>query len=217
MTTKGTPIQRIRSRGPLRALPFSLCAAGCRYLSRTYCYQKLSWLYGVRIGARTFIGRNIRVVFPQNIAIGRNCVVGEGVRFWCERAGAELHIEDHVEIGRHSVIDFSGGLTIGRNSLISEDVLVYTHDHGYDPRSQPRARPLVIGRDVWIGARAIILPSVNSIGDGAIVGAGAIVSRDISSNDICVAAQARTFPKRQADDHHPPRTVATAISQGETP
>jgi acetyltransferase-like isoleucine patch superfamily enzyme len=118
------------------------------------------------------------------------------MRFWCEIAGGTIQVDDGAEIGRHSVVDFSGGLQIGKNALISEGVLIYTHDHGYDPRSEPTATSLSIGENAWIGARAVILPSVSMIGDHAIIGAGAVVSQDVPAGHVCVAAKSRVFPRK---------------------
>ena len=57
-------------------------------------------------------------------------------------------------------------------------------------------RPVVIGNDVWIGGRVIILPGVK-IGDGAIVGAGSVVTRDVSEYDIVAGNPARVIKNRK--------------------
>jgi hypothetical protein len=80
--------------------------------------------------------------------------------------------------------------------LLSEGVLIYTQDHGYDPRSLPTCSPLEIGENVWIGARAIVLPSVRKIGNGAIIGAGALVTRDIDVDQVFVADSGRLLSKK---------------------
>lgn len=87
------------------------------------------------------------------------------------------------------------GTVVGRYSSLADTVRTVTHNHPLATRSTsglffnpffgivpentaPRTK-LVIGNDVWIGHYAIILPSVRSIGDGAVIGAGAVVGRDV--------------------------------------
>jgi acetyltransferase-like isoleucine patch superfamily enzyme len=113
---------------------------------------------------------------------------------------SKLIIERNAEIGRECVIDFTGGLTIAEDALISEGTLVYTHDHAYDPRSIPVGQPLEIGNNAWIGARAIILPSVRFIGQRCVVGAGAVVSKDVPNDTIYVGPSGRIIRKKKKNN-----------------
>lgn len=76
-------------------------------------------------------------------------------------------------------------VSIGNNVMMGPDVLIYTTNHRFSDRSRPMLqqghgtpRQVVIHDDVWIGARAILLPGV-TINQGAIVGAGAVVRSDV--------------------------------------
>jgi len=95
-----------------------------------------------------------------------------------------------VEIGANTVIDISGGVSIGNFVTISEGVKIYTHQHsireaGVCMKFQKISfSPLVIGEDSWIGANAIITGKVNEIGRGAIVGTGAVVTKNVPSYAI---------------------------------
>lgn len=188
---------RVRSRGRLQALPLVAIAAAWRCLRRTVARWQLGNIYGMTIGRRCHVGSRIRFVYPQRIAIGDDASIGQGVRFWSYADDTRLTIGSGCQVGRDSMLDFSGGLAIGENTTISEQVLIYTYDHGYDPTSKPSASLLVIGEGAWIGARATILPSVRRIGNGAVVGAGAVVTHDVADNHVFVAARGRTWPKKE--------------------
>jgi len=188
-------ISRINARGPFKTLPLELCAAGVRFLQRKITWFKLKF-YKVRIGDNCHIGKGLRFVQPWNLLIEGNVTVGIGVRLWSEKKEGQLVLGRNCDVGRDSVLDFSGGLTIEENVLLSEGVIIYTHDHGYEPRSEPSASSLVIAQDAWIGARAIILPSVNRIGQRALIGAGAVVTCDVPDDHIFIGGSGRLVKKK---------------------
>ena len=78
-----------------------------------------------------------------------------------------------------------GGFVIGDGALIGQQVVIATLNHGFDPekRADLCPSPVRIGNNVWIGAHATILPGV-TIGDGAVIAAGAVVSKDVEDNTI---------------------------------
>jgi len=91
-------------------------------------------------------------------------------------------------IGADSIIGSGAEVTIGNDVLMGPQVLIYPLNHrialGIPMRLQPfDCKPVVIGNDVWIGARCIILPGV-TIGDGAVVAAGAVVTKDVPRNAV---------------------------------
>ena len=98
-----------------------------------------------------------------------------------------------VKIGKHCQINenvFIQNATIGDYVLIAPNVSIISNSHGYTDVSIPMARqalsenkPVIIKDDVWIGRNAIILPGCN-IGRGAIVGAGAVVTKDVPDFSI---------------------------------
>ncbi len=87
-------------------------------------------------------------------------------------------------------------LTVGDYSLFGEGVSIHDDNHVIGRGPEPIAsrglvtRPVAIGRNVWVGARAVILPGVH-IGDNAVVGAGAVVTRDVPPYTVVAGVPAR--------------------------
>jgi acetyltransferase-like isoleucine patch superfamily enzyme len=99
-----------------------------------------------------------------------------------------------VDIGENVVIRGGGGVIIGSNVLIAAGTVITSQGHPINPPRWGRniSNPVSIGNEVWIGANAVILPGV-TIGDGAIVAAGAVVSRDVPSYTVVAGVPARVI------------------------
>lgn len=106
--------------------------------------------------------------------------------------GRNIHLGERVFINSGCRFQDQGGVTIGDDSLIGHIAVLATLDHDVHPdrRADMHPAPIVIGRKVWIGANATILKGV-TIGDGAIVAAGAVVTEDVPADSIVVGAPAR--------------------------
>jgi acetyltransferase-like isoleucine patch superfamily enzyme len=130
-------------------------------------------------GRNSVIQRNVTIRYPGRVTIGSNCSVAAFTTLTSEFNDSCITIEDNVLINRNVRLDYSGNLTIGRNALISENVMIYTHSHGHDPRSVPVKTALLIGENVWIGANVTICEGVGQIASGSIVATGAVVTRKI--------------------------------------
>lgn len=148
---------------------------------------------GMKMGPGTrFLGLTY-VREPAQISIGGRGVIGRDARFVTEITGATLSIGENVQINDHVRLDYTGGLVIGDDVLISDEAIVYTHDHGYDPRATPSPFSKVIQDGAWIGNRALILPGCRRIGRRAIVGSGAVVTRDIDDYTIVAGNPAKVI------------------------
>jgi maltose O-acetyltransferase len=96
-------------------------------------------------------------------------------------------------------------VSIGEKTQIGPPVHIYAADHPRDPKQRrtglERGKPVTIGRNVWIGDGAIILPGV-TIGDDAVVGAGSVVTRDVPPSTTFVGNPARRLARllREAND-----------------
>lgn len=96
--------------------------------------------------------------------------------------GGEISIGHRSGIGVNCSI--RGPLTIGEDVMMGPDVVILTHTHKISDITIPmrqqgsEIRPVTIGNDVWIGMRSIIMPGV-TVGNGVIIGAGAVVTKDV--------------------------------------
>ncbi len=128
--------------------------------------------------------------------------VGDGVTvrspFHCDY-GYNIHLEDGVFLNFGCIVLDVVPVRIGAGTQIGPGVQILTADHPRDPAIRAKmlefGRPVVIGRNVWIGAGALILPGV-TIGDDATVGAGSVVTRDVAAGTTVVGIPARVAIKR---------------------
>ena len=131
--------------------------------------------------------------------IGKNVVF----HFRTEVRGLyRLKIGDGTIIGDNALLSAQRGLTIGKNVNLSSNVSIYSgaHDHR-DPYFRSTAattRPITIGDRVWIGSNAIILTGVN-IGDGAVVCAGCVVTKDVEPYAVVAGIPAKKVNERPHD------------------
>jgi acetyltransferase-like isoleucine patch superfamily enzyme len=149
-----------------------------------------------KVGAGSRFQPGVRFDDPACVTIGAGCYVWCGVEASAETGHAELRIGDGVQINRDVHLDTTGGLVIGDDTLISEGAVIYTHDHALDPWSVPQPMSKQIGAGVWIGLRAVILPQCRRIGDGAVIGAGAVVTRDVPGGVVVAGNPARIISQR---------------------
>ena len=108
--------------------------------------------------------------------------------------GKNIHIGKHVFINMGCKFQDQGGIFIGDGTLIGHNVVLATLNHAKSPmdRSTMIPAPIHIGKRVWIGSNATILPGV-TIGDGASVAAGAVVTKDVPENTIVSGVPAKVM------------------------
>ena len=99
--------------------------------------------------------------------------------------GKNIHLGKNVFINAGCKFQDQGGITIGDNVLIGHNVVMATLNHNEDVKKRGNLipAPINIGNDVWIGSNATILSGV-SVGDGAIIAAGAVVTKDVKAKTI---------------------------------
>jgi acetyltransferase-like isoleucine patch superfamily enzyme len=178
------------------------------------------------LGRKCFIEKNIRLFNPSRLLLGDRVFLGEGSFVDVGREadkitiGSDSHIArsvtirtqlgkveigEKVNIGANSFIYGYGDIEIGDNTLIANQVEIIGGDHTFENlevpmRFQGRSPSrIVIGEDVWIGTHAIIVGGV-TIGKGAVIGAGAVVNRDIEEYAVAVGVPARVVRSRKGVD-----------------
>ena len=129
---------------------------------------------GVKIGKNSFIHMGVRFYQPSGVSVGEGTVIGD-----------------------HCFMDGRASLKIGNNVDIASDVMIYNSEHdinseGFDPLEEP----VEIEDYVFIGPRSIILPGVK-IGRGAVIGAGAVVTKNVEPFKIVGGVPAKEIGERK--------------------
>lgn len=138
----------------------------------------------------------LRLVGAQ---VGERVVFYPGV--WIA-PGRNLDLGDDVDLATGVLITTSGGVRIGARTLIGYRAQIISANHivpeglGRIFDSGHERKPVVIGADAWIGAAVIVLPGV-TIGDGAVVAAGSVVTKDVEPFTIVAGVPAKLIRSRQ--------------------
>lgn len=136
--------------------------------------MKIVRLFGAKTGPDSCYYRSVRIYAPWNLKIVNHVMIGSGVNIYNK-----------------------GEVSIGENVIISEGAFLCTASHDVtSPTMRLIVRPINIGNNVWIGAKATILPGV-TIGEGAVVGACAVVAKDVPPWSVVVGNPAREVGHRE--------------------
>ena len=139
---------------------------------RKFMFKKL----GMHISSKTIMNMHQYILHPKGISIGV-----------------------HTHINRDCILDGRGGLTIGDSVSISYGVKILTGSHDCFKNNFPgKYLPINIGNYVWIGAGATILNNVK-VGDGAVIAAGAVVTKDVEPYTITGGVPAKKIGLRPKD------------------
>jgi maltose O-acetyltransferase len=103
-----------------------------------------------------------------------------------------VHLGSYVNIGENCYLMGQGGIQIGDYCLLANNTIITTASHvqGGLYHSQTSTSPVTLEENVWVGSAVIILPGV-TIGANAIIGAGAVVTKDIPANKIALGVPAQ--------------------------
>ena len=183
-SSEATTIERARATIARRARR--------KYLQARYPRAQLGAHCDVRSGLHLMLGRD------ADFRVGEGCVLDRDMTIECRGI---LHIGQRVIFGHHCTLGVRESLIIGDDALLAEMVSIRDHDHRFDALDTPIREqgmicaPIVIGRNVWIGAKVSVVKGV-TIGDNAIIGANAVVTRDIPANAIAAGVPARVIKMR---------------------
>ncbi len=174
------------------------------------------------IGSLCYLEAHIKFNLPQRVFLGERVIIGEGcwfdlvsleskikvgdeakiARFCTFKAGpGNIDIGEGANFGPFCLVSGYGGVEIGKYTQIASHVVILSYTHDMD-KSMPikfQETPLkkvTIQEDVWVGAQVVVLPGV-TIGTGSIIGAGAVVSKDIPEYSIAAGVPAKVVGKRE--------------------
>lgn len=137
------------------------------------------------------------VLSLAGVRIGKDTTIHMGCKFF-EPGG--VTIGEDTKVGDCAFLDGRAPLTIGNHVDIASEVMIYNSEHGLEKKYfSAIEEPVEIGNYVFIGPRAIILPGVK-IGKGAIVAAGAVVTRDVPNFAIVGGVPAKVIGERKNRD-----------------
>ena len=159
-------------------------------------------LLGMQIGNKTSVPK-IFVTWPHQVTIGHNCQIEHLVYFHFDgifQSGPSIKIGDHAFIGFGCEFNIRRTITIGNHCLIASGCKFIDHDHnisgkGLFPQIDGAEEEIFIQNHVWLGANVIVLKGVN-IGEGAVVAAGAVVTKSIPANEIWAGIPAKKVSQR---------------------
>lgn len=139
------------------------------------------------------------------ITLGAKCGIDKGCIVWIAseaEATPEVSLGDRVYVGPYCFLGSYATLQIGTDTIIGAYSYLITANHLAEPGMPVQdqgyaAAPIRIGRDVWIGCHVVVLPGV-TIGDYAVIGAGAVVNRDVPAGEKWAGVPAKKVGIRQA-------------------
>lgn len=167
---------------------------------RAMLYYRLK---GVHFRGTPYIwGMLPRVVAAGTIRVGNrfkvNCLLYRAELG--AKPGAELIFGDDVFLNSGATVYAATRITIGDHTRIGYLAAIYDSDiHEVEQGRPVRSEPIAIGRNVWIGRNAVVLPGV-TVGDHAVIAAGAIVNRDVPARTLVAGNPAQTVRELRADD-----------------
>ncbi|WP_443938117.1 acyltransferase [Pedobacter sp. MW01-1-1] len=168
-----------------------------RIISRCYIFVyrlfEIKIETGVRIWPRVFISKGYSTK-KGSVYISKRCEISNGCIL--KAYGGAIHIDENTFLGEYVIMYGHGGIEIGKNTLIAMHTCIVSSNHTI-PSKVEKIRdkgdillPVKIGNDVWIGAGCKILGGI-TIGDGCVIGAGSVVTKDILPYSIAMGVPAQ--------------------------
>ena len=175
-------------------------------IKKYLCYGLYYYIarYLPRSDARIFgkISKSIRNLFTRGFVnhCGKKINIQHNAVF-----SPDISIDDYSGIGRNCAI--GQGTVIGDYVMMGPECYIYTRSHSFDRTDIPmmeqgygEVKPVVIGNDVWIGSRVTIMPGVH-IGNGVIIGASAVVTKDVPDYAVAGGSPAKTLKMKKNSEN----------------
>ena len=168
---------------------------------------------GVSFGFGSFIREHAKISGGQYIKIGNHSRIYPYSRIECfdkisgESFSPKLIIGNNVLMGRRTTILCADSITIGDDCMFASDCFISDENHGMDPslgiryeRQKLTTKPVSIGKNVWIGEKAMIMPGV-TIGDNSVIGGGSVVTKDVPANTLVAGNPAKAIKQYNYSTH----------------
>ncbi len=172
-------------------------------------YPLLSYLYTIihklhGLATHSVIPYSTKITWPHKVIVGKNCTIEHQVYFKHDgpyTQGKSIYISDNVFIGFGCEFNIKQSVVVKDNCLIGSGSKFIDHDHGTNSNQliclqKCPSQEIILQEDVWLGANVIVLKGV-TIGQGAIVAAGAIVNKSIPAYEIWGGIPAKKLGERK--------------------
>lgn len=152
-----------------------------------------------RISGKSAIFGASAIYMGENVSFGRHAFLNA--------EGGSIDVGNNVKFNENVQLNASvgGSISIKNNCLIGPNVVLRTASHRFDDRNTLISKQghnigdIVIEEDVWLAANVIILPNV-TIGKGSVIGAGAVVTKSVPDDSVCVGVPAKVIGRRGQSD-----------------
>lgn len=175
-----------------------------RYLPNKFISAMVNYFHrlrGAKISPNSIIFKRAKLLrYPKNIKIGEHALIKNCAEICSCNEDALIEIGDRTTVGNYSFIYASKSIIIGDDCMIAPFVYIVDSNHNSKPNINMNlqdnlSEQIIVGNDVWIGTKAVILAGV-TIGDGAIISAGSLVNEDVMPNSIVGGVPARHLKYR---------------------
>jgi galactoside O-acetyltransferase len=157
----------------------------------------LRWRYGRQLYSefaswhRVFEEERLKSLLDSLGSCGTDVTLRPGMNILSPE---NVYLGNHVGIGYNSILRGHGGITIGDFTMIGDSVIIATAGHpvGEIYYNNTWQKPVVLEENVWLGANVLVMPGV-TIGENAVIGAGAVVTEDIPANHVAAGVPAKVI------------------------
>lgn len=155
------------------------------------CLEKLWYFNNTKPSEQEKRSEMLKEMFAE---VGENCYIEPPLH--SNFGGRHTHLGSNVYANFNLTLVDDGHIYIGDSCMFAPNVVIATAGHPIDPQLREEQLQynidVHIGRNVWVGAGAVILPGV-SIGDNSVIGAGSVVTKDIPANVVAVGNPCRVL------------------------
>ncbi len=176
-----------------------------RVVQRAIAFLRKLWFasLGMKVGKQTFLPK-LFITWPHQVSIGSHCNIEHLCHFKYDgywKKGPSIVIGNRVFIGEGCEFNIRESLLIGDRCLIASGCRFIDHDHGIAGKGpirgqKGRRKNIALENDVWLGCNVVVLKGV-TIGEGAVIAAGAVVTKPVLPFEIWAGVPAKKIGERK--------------------